>query len=44
MPRPGWTRTLEGVGTGEEDDMVERDDLEDMGPSTIWLSSSLEAA
>jgi hypothetical protein len=32
MPRPGWTRTLEGVCTGEEDDMVERDDLEDMGP------------
>jgi hypothetical protein len=32
MPRPGWTRTLEGVCTGKEDDMVERDDLEDMGP------------
>jgi hypothetical protein len=32
MPRPGWTRTLEGVCTRKEDAMVERDDLEDMGP------------
>jgi hypothetical protein len=31
MPRPGWTRTLEGACTGKEDTM-ERDDLEDMGP------------
>jgi Family of unknown function (DUF6325) len=31
MPQPGWTRTLEGIGSGKEDAM-ERDDLEDMGP------------
>jgi hypothetical protein len=31
MPRPGWTRTLEGVCSGKEDAM-ERDDLEYMGP------------
>jgi len=44
MPRPGWTRTLEGVCTGKEDDMVERDDLEDMGPIDYLVLAALDAA